>query len=218
VDRLRVWLVLLLPLAAAACGGSARPKQLLNGDIAATFAPVEGSVVAAARALRRATLGSRLDACLLPGKEHVDGDSLVVERVGVDNESLTFSSPDGAGVYACDGGVDPAGERTLPWCGLVFGERAEGRLLDPRLDVNCRGPDGEPLAYAFVEPVERAHWIGVRRDGYVELHEVLAGLPVRIAKSDGISREHARARFEVEQFDVAGRLLVRGVLEPAVAG
>jgi hypothetical protein len=218
VDRLRIWLVLLLPFAALACGGSAIPKQLLNGDVAATFAPVEGGVVAAARVLRRATLDGRLDACFLPGEAHVDGDVLVVERVGVDNESLTFSSPDGAGVYACDGGVDPAGERSLPWCGLVFGERFDGRVLDPRLDVNCRGPDREPLAYAFVEPVERAHWIGVRRDGYVELHEVLARLPVRIATSEGISREQARARFEVEQFDAAGRLLARGVLEAAVAG
>jgi hypothetical protein len=205
VDRLRYWIVALIPLAAVACGETAPPRQLLNGSPAATFAPVDRSVIAAARILRGSVSCS-------------EASSLEVERVGVDNASVTFASPDGAGVYACDGGVDPAGERTRPWCGLVFGERVEGRLLDPRLDVNCRGPDGRPLAYAFVEPVERARWIGVRREGYVELHEVLAGLPVRVATTRGIDLEGARARFEVEQFDAAGRPLEREVLEAAVAG
>ena len=208
MDRLRLWIALLIPFAAAACGGSARPKQLLNGAPAATFAPVDGSVVAAGRVLRR----SRLCAA------NLTAGSLVVERIGVDDESLTFASPNGGGVYACDGGLDPAGERPRPWCGLVFGERVEGRLLDPRLDVNCRGRDGRSLAYAFVEPLEQAHWIGVKREGYVELHEVLAGLPVRVATTHGISLEQARARFEVEQFDASGRLLEREVLHAAVAG
>jgi hypothetical protein len=208
VDRLRLWIALLIPFAAAACGGGERPKQLLNGKPAATFAPVEGSVVAATRVLH----GS--PSC----EADVSAAAVVVERTGVDDESLTFATPDQAGVYACDGGVDPAGERPRPWCGLVFGERVEGRLLDPRLDVNCRGRDGQPLAYAFVEPVEGAHWIGVRRKGYVELHEVLAGLPVRVATTSGIDLERARARLEIEHFDAAGHVVEREVLDAAVAG
>jgi len=213
VDRLRLLFVLFVPLAAAACGGSARPKQLLDGTPARTFAPIEGSVVAAARVLRRTT-HARVEACAASAA----AAAVVVERVGVDNESATFASRDGTGVYACDGGVDPAGERARPWCGLVFGERSDGHLLDARLDVNCRNRDGDPLAYAFVEPVEDAQWIGVRRDGYLELHEVLAGLPVRVATTNDIRVADAHARFEIEQFDAAGRLLSRAVLEAAVAG
>jgi hypothetical protein len=121
-------------------------------------------------------------------------------------------------VYACDGGIDPAGERRLPWCGTVFGELEHGRLLDPRLDVLCRSRTGVALAYAFVEPVPGARWIGVRQEGYVELYEVLAGLPVRIASGRGVDLRTARATFEVTQYDVEGRELVSGEMEAAVAG
>jgi hypothetical protein len=209
----------LVVFVAAACGGGGRPKHLLDGSPAARFGPVDGSVVAAGRVVRRSMLGQRLDQCLPPGDaDSVPGDTVVVERVGVDAESLTFATSDGTGVYACDGGVDPAGERRLPWCGMVFGERGDGRLLDPRLDVTCRDRQGEALAYAFVEPVAGAHWIGVQQDGYVELYEVLAGLPVRIASSRGISLRDSRAKLAIAEYDPAGRELIRGELEAAVAG
>jgi hypothetical protein len=91
-------------------------------------------------------------------------------------------------------------------------------LLDPRLDVLCRTRNGAPLAYAFVQPVAGAHWIGVVQDGYTEVYEVLADLPVRIASTRDVSVEAARARFQISQYDVAGRLLERGELEAAVAG
>jgi hypothetical protein len=51
-------------------------------------------------------------------------------------------------VYACDGGVDPAGERAPPWCGAVVGELDHRQVLDPRLDVICRDRMRRPLAYA----------------------------------------------------------------------
>jgi hypothetical protein len=208
----------LVVFVAAACGGG-RPKHLLDGSRAPRFSPVDGSVVAAGRIVRRAKLGKRLDQCLLPGDAaSVPANTLVVERVGVDGESLTFATVNGTGVYACDGGVDPADERPLPWCGLVFGERDNGRLLDPRLDVHCRDRQGRQLAYAFVEPVASAQWIGVQQDGYVELYEVLARLPVRIATARGISLPDARARVEVIQYDAAGHALIRAELEAAVAG
>jgi hypothetical protein len=204
---------------AAACGGGGRPKHLLDGRRAPRFDPVGGSVVAAGRVVRRSTLGMRLDQCLpLGDAASVPANTIVVERVGVDGESLTFTTPNGTGVYACDGGVDPAGERRLPWCGLVFGERENGRLLDPRLDVNCRDREGRALAYAFVEPLGSAHWIGVEQDGYVELYEVLASLPVRIATARGIKLPDARATVEVTQYDAAGHALIRAELEAAVAG
>ena len=78
---------------------------------------------------------------------------------------------------------------------------------------------GIPLAYAFVDPVAGAHWIGVEQDGYIEVYEVLGGLPVRVATHErNRPRDDARRRFEVTQYDAEGRELVRGELEAAVAG
>ena len=209
-------------LAAAGCGhanGDRRPGRLLDGRPALHFSPVHGSVVAAGRLLTRAALGPRLDGCLFPGdRPNVAADAPVVERVGVDAESLTFANRAGTGVYACDGGVDPAGERAPPWCDTVFGQVEHGRVLDPRLDVICRDRQRRPLAYAFVEPVPGAQWIGVQQDGYIELYEVLGGLPVRVAGTRGVDADEARATFELTQYDAEGRELVHGELEAAVAG
>jgi hypothetical protein len=220
LDGLKAGAFILLLFVAAACGsGGSRSRQLLYGGKASEFRPVPGSVIAVGRVIRREALGRRLDECLSRGeRSSVAPDALVIERIGVDSESLTFVTRDRTGLYGCDGGVDPAGERRLPWCGTVFGELAAGRLLDPRLDVNCRDRKGRPLAYAFVQPVAGAHWIGVEQAGYVEIYEVLGGLPVRIATSDGVAAHEARATFEVTQYDVGGRELVKGPLEAAVAG
>jgi len=207
-------------LAAAGCEhAAARPARLVDGRPAAQFTPLRGSVIASGRVLTRGELGSGLDECLFTGdRDAVATDAPVVERVGVDAESLTVASRDGSGVYACDGGFDPAGERSPPWCHAVFGVREHGRLLDPRLDVLCRDRRRQPLAYAFVEPVPGARWIGVLQRGYTELYEVLAALPVRVASTSGVDRENARAAFEIRQYDAAGRELVRENLEAAVAG
>lgn len=201
-------------VAAAGCGhGSGRPARLLDGRPAAEFAPVPGSVVAAGRVLQLSSLAD-----CLPGTEraNVPPDTPVVERVGVAGRSLTFASR--TRVYACDGGIDPAAERPAPWCGAMFGELEAGRPADPRLDVLCVDRAYEPLAYAFVDPVPGARWIGVGQDGYVELYEVLGGLPVRIASTRGIDLENARATFSLTQYDAEGRELVRGDMETAVAG
>ena len=84
---------------------------------------------------------------------------MVVERIGVFGESLTFADAAHKTLYGCDGGVDAAGERKPPWCGNPAGLLFHGKLLDPRLDVLCRDREGRPLAYAWVEPVA-----GVRLD------------------------------------------------------
>jgi hypothetical protein len=90
--------------------------------------------------------------------------------------------------------------------------------LDPRLDILCRDREGRPLAYAWVEPVAGAHWIGVDQGSYTEVYEVLAGLPVRVTTSRGIQLGRSRAIFAVRQYDATGRSLVKGPLEAAVAG
>jgi hypothetical protein len=219
LDRLMHCATLAVALVAAGCAHGGRPARLLDGRPALHFGPVRGSVVAAGRVVTHSALGRRLDSCLFPSdRADVAPDASVVDRVGVDGESLTVANRDGTEVYACDGGVDPAGERAEPWCHAVSGELEHGRLLDPRLDVLCRDRRRRPLAYVFVEPVAAARWIGIRQDGYVELYEVLAGLPVRVASTRGVDLENARATLEVAQYDAEGRELVDGKLEAAVAG
>jgi len=214
LDRLMLNAAAVTVAAVAGCGhGGDRPARLLDGRPAAEFAPVPGSVVATARVLQLSALA---DCLSISERATVPADTPVVERVGVSGRSLTFASR--TRVFACDGGIDPAGERPAPWCGAVFGELEDGRPADPRLDVLCVDRAYEPLAYAFVDPVPGARWIGVRQDGYVELYEVLGGLPVRIATTCGIDLENDHAAFSVTQYDAEGRELLRGELEAAVAG
>jgi hypothetical protein len=208
-----------LLLGTAGCNEGSRPERLLYGQPAAEFSPVDGSVVTQTRVLRAGFLGQRLTQCLSPTDSGVvSSDTVVVERVGVFGESLTFLDRAGHHVYACDGGVDPAGERREPWCGLSAGRLFDGKLLDPRLDILCRDARGEPLAYAWVIPVAGAHWIGVDQGPYTELYEVAGDLPVRIASTRGVERSHSRASFELTQYGARGRQLLRGKLEAAVAG
>jgi hypothetical protein len=204
-------------VAAAGCGGrGGRPARLLDGRPAAELRSVDGSVVAAGRVV---DLDGRADTCLPPAdRAGVAPTTLVVERIGVDGESITFANRDRSIVYACDGGIDPAGERGPPWCHTAVGEADRGRVLDARLDVACVDRRYHPLAYAFVEPVAGARWIGVRQDGYVEVYEVLGRLPVRVATTLGIDAENASATFDVTQYDAGGRELLHGKLEAAVAG
>jgi hypothetical protein len=215
LDRLIV--VAAVVLTASGCGvRTGHPDRLLDGTPATRFDPVGDSVIARARIVQ---LGDRADACLSgTDRANVAAETSAVERIGVADESLTFASSDGSAVYACDGGVDPAGERDPPWCHEVVGELDHGQVLDARLDVICRDRRRRPLAYAFVEPVSGSRWIGVRQDGYVELYEALGGLPVRVATTRGIDLGDARATFLLTQYDSDGRELVHGEMEAAVAG
>ena len=209
-----------LDLKATACAEDAsRPSRLVHGQPAAEFVPIPDSVITQTRTLRAGYLGRRFTVCVPDGDRRAfASDTVVVERIGAVGESLTFFDRARRHVYGCDGGVDAAGERPAPWCGLSVGRLFDRRLLDPRLDVLCRARNGKPLAYAWVVPVRGAHWIGVDQGSYVELYEVAAGLPVRIASTQGVGRARARATFRITQYDVAGKLLVKTKLEAGVAG
>jgi hypothetical protein len=210
-------LVVALMLASLLAGcGSSRPKRLLHGEATAEFRPVHGSVLSIARVLDAATLGGRFSLCADQSGGDFPAGTVVVERIGVFSESLTFGDRTGKGLYACDGGVDPAGEHRLPWCGGSVGIRQRGRLLDPRLDVLCRTKEGYPLAYAWIEPIPGSRWIGVDQGSYEEVYEVLAGLPARVATRRNI--RGTRAGFDVTQYDIHGRELLEGRIEAAVAG
>ena len=215
LTRASVVLALLSAFVSGCDGGKGRPHALLYGEAAAEFKPVAGSVIAVGRVLPGPALGRRFAGCRPTG---VPTDVRVVERIGVFSESLTFADRRNRTLYSCDGGIDPAGERHLPWCGGSAGRLVAGRLLDPRLDVSCRDRDGRPLAYAWVVPAEGTHWIGVEQGRYTEVYEVLGSLPVRIATARGIDLARSRATFLVTQYDSHGKALIKGKLEAEVAG
>ena len=218
LDRLILVALLLAVVLLAGCdSGGDRPERLLYGQAAQEFSPVPGSVIASGRVLDGTTLGGRFASCRPPGAG-VRNDAVVVERVGVFGESLTFADADHKTLYGCDGGTDAAGERKPPWCGNPAGLLVKAKLLDPRLDVLCRDTKGRPLAYAWVEPAAGARWVGVDQGTYTEVYEVLAGLPVRIASARGVQPSRARATFDVTQYDTDGKELIKGKLEAQVAG
>jgi hypothetical protein len=217
LDRLSAIALATVVLAGGCRGGGepATPERLLYGEPAQTFAPVPGSVVAAGRVLDASTLGRRFASCS-PGADA--NGAVVVERIGVFSESLSFTNERGTTLYSCDGGDDPSRERPPPWCGRSAGRLLHGRLIDPRLDILCRERNGRPLAYLWIDPVRQAHWIGVDQGAYSELYEVLAGLPVRVGTNRGIQLGRARARLDVTQYDAHGKPLLQGIVEAAVAG
>ena len=217
LDRLSLILLLVVVLLAGCDSGGGRPERLLYGEAAPEFKPVPGSAIAFGRVLPGTTLGRRFTSCRPTGVA-IGNDAVVVERIGVFGESLTFADSGRATLYACDGGTDPAGERKLPWCGSSAGLLFGGKLLDPRLDILCRDREGRPLAYAWVEPAVGVKWIGVDQGTYTEIYEVLAGLPVRIVSARGIQQGRAHATFDVTQYDTHGKELIKGKLEATVAG
>ena len=218
LDRLSLGAPLLAVVLLVGCDrGGDRPQRLLYGERAQEFRPVAGSVIALGRVLDGTTLGSRFTSCR-PARAGIGNDSMVVERIGVFGESLTFADAAHKTLYGCDGGADAAGERKPPWCGNPAGLLFHGKLLDPRLDVLCRDRKSRPLAYAWVEPAAGVRWIGVDQGGYTEIYEVLAGLPVRVASARGVQPGRARASFDVTQYDSHGKELVKGRLEARVAG
>jgi hypothetical protein len=218
LDRLSLAVLLLAVVLVAGCdNGGNRPERLLYGQAAQEFRPIPGSVIALGRVLDGTTLGRRFTSCR-PAEAGIGNDAVVVERIGVFGESLTFADAGHKTVYACDGGTDAAGERKPPWCGNAAGRLVGGKLLDPRLDVLCRDSKGRPLAYAWVEPAAGVRWIGVDQGTYTEVYETLAGLPVRIVSARGVQPSRARATFDVTQYDSHGKELFKGKLEAQVAG
>jgi hypothetical protein len=210
-------LLLAVVLVAGCDNGGDRPERLLYGQPAQEFRPIRGSVIALGRVVDGTTLGGRFTNCR-PAEPGISNDAMVVERIGVFGESLTFADAGHKTLYGCDGGTDAAGERKPPWCGNPAGRLVSGRLLDPRLDVLCRDPKGRPLAYAWVEPAAGVRWIGVDQGAYTEIYEALAGLPVRIASARGVEPSRAHATFDVTQYDTHGKELFKGKLEAQVAG
>jgi hypothetical protein len=138
------------------------------------------------------------------------------ERVGVFARSVTFAEASGRSVFGCD---QSPGSRSpeKPWCGGAWGRLQDGRLRDPRLDLVCATLD-VPVAFAWIEPAPETRYVAVEHPGYVEVYEVAAGLPVRVATTSGIDLERSSARFRVGEHDASGRLVRRYRLDASAAG
>jgi hypothetical protein len=140
----------------------------------------------------------------------------VVERVGAESSSVTFGSA--SGLHGCDG-AQGLTEAARPWCGVTFGVLRRGRLDDPRLDIaGCRDVSGDPLAFVWISPGPGARYVAVAQDGYAEVYEPAGGLPIRIASSDDVEVDGARATFRLSEHDGRGRLLRRYEVGAVPAG
>lgn len=211
-------------LAGCAGDGTRRPETLLDGSPARSV-PVElegldgPAVLTSVEVVVPPDLGptARVLSCLRERALGLTPAGAAVERVGVSSESVTFLAASGRAVYACDNGpgTREAGRR---WCGSSYGELVGGRLLDPRLDLGCTATGGRPMGFVWVEPGAETRYVAVEQPGYVEVYEVAAGLPVRVATTSGVSLEDTRATLVVSEHDGEGRLLRRTRLEARVAG
>ncbi len=75
-----------------------------------------------------------------------------------------------------------------------------------------------PVAFAWFEVSEKTRFLAVNQVEYVEVYEVAADLPVRVATVTEVVTEEARATFDLSEHDAEGRLLRRERVEAVVAG
>lgn len=210
--------------AASACTGARpEPPTALADGSAAEPPPVElegvdeAVVLTSARTVAVSSIvsGTPPATCLRERGDATEGP--VVIRVSVYGTSATFPTSAGRGVYGCDeGGAPPGGLRR--WCGRAFGLVRGGSLRDPRLDLGCMSADGEPLAFAWIEPTADAAYVTVRQRGFAETYEVRSRLPVRVSTASGIDPDRSSARLDVWEHARDGSLIRQYALEAQVAG
>jgi hypothetical protein len=196
--------------------------MLLDGtsarELTAELEGVDGVVVlTAATVLPVASIerDSPAGACLQRFADR-DARGSAVMRVGVVTESITFRDAAGRSVFGCAN--SPGAREKGRWCSGAYGQFRSGRLGDPRLSINCRARDETPIGFAWIEPGANAQLVAVEQPEYVEVYEVAAGLPVRVATVSGVDRERSAATFDVSEHDAEGRLLREYRLEAFVAG
>lgn len=190
-------------------GSLARPPRVALDGVAGP------TVATRVRAVRSDAVeaGSAAGRCLGSSGR---SEGLVVERIDVHGSTVTYLGPGRRAAYACERAGN--GSTTVePWCGRAVGRLEQGRLRDPRLDLICRDEDGEPLAFAWVQPRRAAAYVVVAHRGYNEVYPVVRGVPVRIA-GDEVAVASSRATFAISEHAADGRRLRDYVLEAAVSG
>jgi hypothetical protein len=224
---LRRRLAVLAPLAvglavgAIGCGAdSGTPSSLLDGS-PARRAPVETEGVpivllhVTVRDVERVRDGSRIADCLADDWPD-EAAGVAVHRVGVLDESITFASPSGRSVSACD---ETGNSRDAHWCGHAHGVLVNGSLRDPRLDLGgCLTRDDDPVAFVWVEPGPRTRYVVIHEVGFGVAYETAGGLPIRVATANGVDVERSHAVFVLSEHAADGRRLRTYEIEAYVAG
>jgi hypothetical protein len=216
----------LVAVAAAACARDEEPPaQLIDGTPAERPSAVtlegiaEDQIATTVNVVdaRRVAPATRAAQCLRRARDHA-AVGLLVARVGVNGESVTFRASSGQSLVACDRAA-AASEGRHVWCGIAFGRLEHGRLRDPRLDLaGCRNAAADPVAFAWVEPRRATQYVTISQPGFAEVYRVAAGLPVRITTTSGVDQERARTSFRITEHDGEGRLLRAYTLDARVAG
>jgi hypothetical protein len=199
------------------CTGEAHPvpTTLVDGSPARSspvaFEGVDEQTVLTK--VRRATTGtertgSRAASCLAASGH--GGEASVVERIGASGSSLTLLTAPSGVVRGCDA-VEGA------WCGRAFGRIDAGRLRDPRLSLTCRDTSGEPVAFAWIQPVPTATYVVVRGPGYAEVYPIADDVPVRVTTLDA-SLVTSDATLRVSEHTKDGRRLRAYEFDAHVAG
>ena len=211
-------------LLAAGCGGRTSTTRLMDGtrpgplgvDLEGLRARIVLTSVRAvpARDVARPRLGSCVS---LFRPLRLSPDDLVVQRVGVEGESVTFRDAAGRFVAGCDSSLGRRDGGRV-WCGAPAGKLLGGRLADPRLSLGCRTRGGALLGFAWVTPEPAARFIAVDEPGYTEVYETAGRLPVRIVTERGVDPRQAAASFALAEYDARGRMLAQLELKPVVAG
>lgn len=223
VVAVAVIVVGLTMMVGCAANDSGAPTTLMSGarapelsvDLDGVASPAVLTSVATS-GIGEIAVGSAIEACV----NRAIGDRLsgpIVSRVGVSGESVTFRNGSGRGLYGCDNSDGPREEGRRA-CGVAFGQLSKGRLRDPRLNVGaCATRAGEPLGFAWVEPIGGARYVTVEQDGYAEVYETAGGLPIRVTTSD-VDIERSSAAFRVTQHTREGALIRRYRFKASVAG
>jgi hypothetical protein len=202
----------------AACGGDgdAKPTRLLDGSALPAVPSAVGAVDGAVMTIVHDLPATDERAVTCVTGFGVGNPGAVVERIGVDGRSVTFAR--GSRLFACDA-AEGAREGSAASCGGAFGRRERGRLTDPRLDLaNCTDADGESVAFVWIEPAPEAAYVAVDRDGWVEVYARRAGLPVRVATSEGIGGDTSSLGLTVTQYAGDGSELRKDDVDAHVAG
>ena len=156
------------------------------------------------------------------GHPPIPGDTIIVERTGVQGSSWTFVGQ-GSALYACDkiqdaiNVEDPDEPGGGIWCSGAVGRLDAGKLNDPRLSL-CTNTDDEVTAFAWIEPEQNAKWVAASDAGNREVYEVAESLPVRVTSTDGTASGSTRASFPIEEYGADGTMLREYTLEAQVAG
>lgn len=212
-------------LLSAGCGAprrDSRPTLLLDGSAAPSLPASlhdvgRGAVASRVRVLHAAEVDARGRACLdgFRPEFEISPRATVVERTGVVAASLTVLDHTRRVVLGCDRAAGTRAGRL--WCARSVGRLVSGRLGDPRVDILCRGPRGDPVGFGWVEPAAGVRWVVVGNGAAAEVEQVAGGLPVRVATA-GVSVASSSATFAVTEYRSDGTKVRRYRLRAGVAG